>query len=358
MRTSIFCSTAPIGKGHGGGIVSYYEVMALNETTTLVKVLCPKVNNLELDNIQLINLNGHYEDNPFMYDYLTSLKVPHDIDIDVAFFNGAPFSSTVRAINPGRVIVDVPAHNLGLSIEEFERQVGEYPFKHMVDPFLWQLYTDFIVNADVIICPSKMSAEYVKQNPGTRAEVVVIPHGCDLPEVKPLPSDFKVGYLGAIGPDKGLIYLLKAWAGLMYKDSELLLKASLADMSNMSMMSLFQKGQKVNVLGWVENTSDDFFNKISVYIQPSVTEGFGIPCLEAMAHGRPVIVSEGAGVSELVKDGVEGYVVPIRSPSSIADRIDYLRSHPNKVVEMGKKARLKAEQYTWGTTLKILKGVI
>lgn len=347
MQSSIFCSTAPIGKGHGGGIVSYHEVMALKETTNLVKILCPKSEELGVPT-EIINLNGQYPDNPFMWDYLSSIRASH---ADIAFFNGAPFSSTVRAINPGKVIVDIPAHNLELSIEEFERQIGEYPFKHMQDPFLWELYTDFIRNADIVVCPSKMSAEYVKKNPGINGRAVVIPHGCDLPEVTPIPSEFRVGYLGATGPDKGVTYLLKAWAGLMYRDSELVLRTDLVD------TSIFTKNQRIKRLDYIENISD-FYNQISVYVQPSVTEGFGIPCLEAMSHGRPVIVTEGAGVSELVKDGVEGYVVPIRNPGAIADRIDYLKTHPNKIVEMSKKVRLKAEQYAWDRAKKSFKDVI
>jgi len=344
MKTSVFCTTAPIGKGHGGGIVSYYECQALKEVSDLIQVVCPKSEDLGVP-VETISLNDRYSDNPFMWDYLTSLKVKH---ADIAFFNGAPFSSTARAVNPSKLIVDVPAHNLELSIEEWERWQGKYPFKHMTDPFLWSLYTDFIVNADVVICPSKMSADYVKQNPGTKAKVVVIPHGTELPdEVKPLPEQFKVGYLGATGTDKGTIYLLKAWAGLMYKDSELLLAGD--GWSQNTLYDLFHKEQRVKLLGRVENVSD-FYNSISVYCQPSVTEGFGIPCLEAMAHGRAVIVSEGAGVSELIKDGVEGFVVPIRDAGAIADRVDWLKRRPEKVKEMGQKARLKAESHTWSKT--------
>ncbi len=74
MRTSIFCSTAPIGKGHGGGVVSYYEVIALKETTDLIKVLCPKAEELGVPT-GILSLNGQYLDNPYMWDYLSSLGV-------------------------------------------------------------------------------------------------------------------------------------------------------------------------------------------------------------------------------------------------------------------------------------------
>lgn len=351
MKTSIFCSTAPIGKGHGGGVVSYYERLALQDVTKLVRTIAP-CTTPEVKDCKVIDLGGHYPNNPFMTDYLYSLSATH---ADIAFFNGAPFGSTVKAINPSKVIVDCPAHDLELSIEEHEKQLGKYPYEHMTDPFLWQLYTDFIRNADVVICPSKMSAEHVKKNPGTKAKVVVIPHGVDLPEqVIEIKDEFIVGYLGAIGPDKGLRYLLMAWAGLMYKDAELLLRT---DPIPAEWASIFTKGQKLDRVERMDSLGD-FYNEISVYVQPSVTEGFGIPVLEAMAHGRPVIVTEGAGVSELVQDGVEGFVVPIRNPAVIADKIDYLKQNRDKMVEMGQAARKKAEQYPWNKVVESLKGVI
>ncbi|GAH08266.1 unnamed protein product, partial [marine sediment metagenome] len=266
----VFCTTAPIGKGHGGGIVSYYECQALKEISELIQVVCPISEDMGVP-VETISLNDRYHDNPFMWDYVTSLKVKH---ADIAFFNGGPFSSSTRAINPSLVVVDVPAHNLEVSVEEHQNLIGVYPYRQLIDQPLRDWYFDYMVNADLIICPSKMSADYVKRYPGTKAKVVVVPHGTDLPgEAKPLPEQFKVGYLGATGPDKGTIYLLKAWAGLMYKDSELLLAG--AEWRENRISSLFQRGQRVNILGRVESISD-FYNSISVYCQPSVTEGFGL----------------------------------------------------------------------------------
>ncbi|MBA7653880.1 Sucrose synthase [subsurface metagenome] len=100
------------------------------------------------------------------------------------------------------------------------------------------------------------------------------------------------------------------------------------------------------MLGRVPNVSD-VYNACSVYVQPSVVEGFGIEVLEAMAHGRPVIASEGAGASDLVDDSI-GFVVPIRSPEAIAERLNLLKSMPHYgLMQMGQRARRKAKNYTW-----------
>lgn len=337
---SLFATTAPIGPGHGGGMVSYVECLALKETTELVQVLCPEYKGESRLPIKTLSLNGNYPDNPFMWDYLTANNVKTPVDI--AFFNGAPYTITSKVVRGAKIIVDVPAHDLELSIEEFGRLGIEYPFVHMTDPFLWNLYTQFIREADLIICPSKKSADYVKRNPGTKAKVEVIPYGADIPvEVKSIPVEFKVGYLGAVGPDKGLVYLLKAWAGLMLNDSELLL----GGMDSVPLGDMLSR-TNYRCLGRVEDPAE-FYSQCSVFVQPSVTESFGIPTLEAMACSRPVIVTEGAGVSELVKDGAEGFVVPIRDAGAIADRIQWLKDRPEKIAQMGQKAQLKAEKYPW-----------
>ena len=100
-----------------------------------------------------------------------------------------------------------------------------------------------------------------------------------------------------------------------------------------------------HVLG--ETILADFYKQISVYIQPSVIEGFGITPLEAMAFYRPVIVAEGAGVSELITDGKDGFVVPSRDIKAIEDKLTFFKENPNEIDRMGRNARKTAEKYTW-----------
>ena len=101
-----------------------------------------------------------------------------------------------------------------------------------------------------------------------------------------------------------------------------------------------------SLMGFVASPSD-LYNRCWVYVQPSVCEAYGLEVPEAMAHGRPVIVSQGAGACELVEEGVEGFVVPMRSPDAIAEKIDWLKQHPDRCKEMGAKARARAVYYTW-----------
>jgi len=79
----------------------------------------------------------------------------------------------------------------------------------------------------------------------------------------------------------------------------------------------------------------------------SVNEGFGITALEAMAHGRPVIVAEGAGSHDVVRNGVDGFIVPVRDPDAIAEKIDWFKDNPDKLREMGKEAQKTARKYSW-----------
>jgi glycosyltransferase involved in cell wall biosynthesis len=84
-----------------------------------------------------------------------------------------------------------------------------------------------------------------------------------------------------------------------------------------------------------------------VYVLPSIVEGFPMTALEAMASGLPVIVSEHTFGSDVITDGVDGYIVPIRDSEAIADRLRYLHDHPSERQRIGAAARRRAEHFSW-----------
>jgi glycosyltransferase involved in cell wall biosynthesis len=337
---NLFCTADRIGAETGGGIVTRKELDALIEFSQEgVQV----VDQLLLD-------NPHYRlpRSPYVQDYvadswiLSLLSQP----IHLAHFYSGAFSKTIwRLKNAGvKVTQTVAAHDVNLSMEEFQKLGIPFDFPHLTIRDLWLTYIEGQVMADKVICPSKASKQIVERY-GVR-DAVVIPHGVVPPDgPMPMPNTFNVGYLGQVGPDKGLIYLLEAWTKLNLTGHRLLIAGrdgpQLAPIWN----NLGHKGE-VEFMGWVEKPVQ-LYGRCSVYVQPSVTEGFGIEVLEAMSHGRPVIVSEGAGAADVVREGIDGYIVPKRDPYAIADRILYLKDHPELMVNMGLEARERAMQYTW-----------
>ena len=332
---SVYITADSIGIETGGGVVTRNELEALRSVSEVGMVLSREKIAPEL---------FRQPDSPFLYDYF-ALQQIKDQHFDLAHFYSWTFTQTVSWLKSRgtKVTYTVPAHDRKTTVEEFERLGLEYPFPHIKDDYIWDIYSEGYRLADVVIAPSKRSAEFLKSE-GCK-NVVVIPHGTNLPkEVKPVPERFDVGYLGAVGPDKGLIYLIQAWRMLNYSDSNLILAGGGTETLEPFIRNIAGEGY-FTILGRVASPSD-LYNACSVYVQPSVCEGFGIEVLEAMAHSRPVIAAEGAGASDLVDDSV-GFVVPIRDPGAIAEKIDWFKKHRERIPEMGERARRKARNYTW-----------
>jgi alpha-maltose-1-phosphate synthase len=84
-----------------------------------------------------------------------------------------------------------------------------------------------------------------------------------------------------------------------------------------------------------------------VLVLPSLGEGFGMVVTEALACGLPVIVTPNVGASDLVRDGQEGFVVPVCSAESIAGRLEALHRDRNLLAAMSRKAQQTAAENSW-----------
>jgi len=94
------------------------------------------------------------------------------------------------------------------------------------------------------------------------------------------------------------------------------------------------------VIGPVSRESVRFhYEWADIYLQPSVQEGISNAVLEAQSMQVPVIVSDAGALSEAVEDGVTGFVVPMRNPRALADKIKLLADDPALRLQMGKSGR-------------------
>jgi UDP-glucose:(heptosyl)LPS alpha-1,3-glucosyltransferase len=93
---------------------------------------------------------------------------------------------------------------------------------------------------------------------------------------------------------------------------------------------------------------ESYYAAADMYAGPSLEDSFGMPPLEAMASGLPVIVSRQAGVSELVTHGVDGFVLEDPTDSrQLAELIRRIYENANLRRELGARAEVTARQYAW-----------
>jgi len=87
-----------------------------------------------------------------------------------------------------------------------------------------------------------------------------------------------------------------------------------------------------------------YYAASDVVVVPSLQEGWGLVVTEAMATGKPVIGTKVGGILDQIIDGYNGFLVPPRDPEAIAQKILHLSENPEKIKEMGKRARQLAEE--------------
>jgi glycosyltransferase involved in cell wall biosynthesis len=335
---NLYITADKIGTATGGGLVTHHESEALRELGPCEvwgreRLEGPGPDPWKWDNAANYRLLVHRKEEwP---------KLTH--------FYAGTFRDTIDTLQShgGKITYTAAAHDVAASREEHTKLGLPYDYPHITDSALWQRYVGGYLAADVLIVPSQHSRS-VMQGFGYDGRVEVIPHGVTLPgsPVLPLPQRFTVGYLGAIGPDKGLIYLLQAWKRLGYRDA--VLKIAGRDSTSPFVVALVNHfgGGNIQLCGWQENVSD-FYNSLSLYVQPSVTEGFGIEVLEAMAHGRPVVCSQGAGAVDTVP--ILGGICSARDADIIAYQIDnhYQQERWTQEALKNNVWREAVEQFTW-----------
>ena len=105
------------------------------------------------------------------------------------------------------------------------------------------------------------------------------------------------------------------------------------------------------VVGFVPHDElQHLYARAAVVACPSRREGFGVACLEAMAHARPVVATDVGGLRDLVVDGATGLVVPPRDPAALRHALERLLGDAALRRRLGAAGRERARQhFSWET---------
>jgi len=88
----------------------------------------------------------------------------------------------------------------------------------------------------------------------------------------------------------------------------------------------------------------ELLSEFDVFVLPSVSEGFPLVALEAMAAARPNVLTRSGGPQEIVDEGLTGYLVPPADPDALAERICELLNSPERARTFARNARAKVER--------------
>jgi glycosyltransferase involved in cell wall biosynthesis len=99
-----------------------------------------------------------------------------------------------------------------------------------------------------------------------------------------------------------------------------------------------------------------------VLVLPSLSEAFGLVITEALSCGLPVITTPNSGGPEVITDGENGFIVPVRSSEAIAERLEVLHCDRKRLREMSAAAFQRADEHSWSNyrarISHIMRGII
>jgi len=202
--------------------------------------------------------------------------------------------------------------------------------------------------ADTVIVASSFTRQTIQAAPRCPSRVHVIPYGAPA-EIAPQDerrsgAKLRVFFAGSLGQRKGLSYLLKA-VDLVRAGVELTLLGTKVSEDCAPLNEALARHRWIRTLPHTEVLRE--MARHDVFVFPSLFEGFGLVLLEAMAQGLPVIATPHTAAPDLIQDGREGFLVPIRSSEAIAEKLDLLASDSALLSAMKIAARATALRCTW-----------
>ncbi|WP_261556531.1 glycosyltransferase family 4 protein [Frankia tisae] len=161
----------------------------------------------------------------------------------------------------------------------------------------------------------------------------------------------RVLWLGQVVLRKGIPYLLEA--ARMLPEAQF----TVAGRIGVDRARLAEAPSNVTVLGQVSRDQAlHLLREADVFVLPTLSDGFALTQLEAMAHGLPVITTDRCG--EVVTDGSNGFLVPVRDISALAAAISALDADRQLLAALSAEALRTSRTFTFHRYLRTLEGAV
>jgi glycosyltransferase involved in cell wall biosynthesis len=216
--------------------------------------------------------------------------------------------------------------------------------------------------ARIIAVSAPVRGDILRYDGVDPSKVIVIPNGVepgrfDLPltrvearERLGIPADhFLIGTVGRLEEQKGLQYLVDAVRILREGGKKAFLLVAGSGREEARLREQAIRGGIEDAVFFLGARTDvpELYRAMDVFALSSLWEGGPITLLEAMASGLPVVATPVGFVPEVVRDGVNGFLVPARDPAALANVLWRVREDPAMAEAAGREGRVTVrERYT------------
>ncbi len=275
----------------------------------------------------------------------------------------------------------VPPFSIGKTVVSiFDLAHERYPnFFHPWEAKRSQVLVRWSANrADHIVTVSHFSARDLVEIYGVKPEKITVTHLAAAENFRPMDrcsckqflaekyglTDSFILYTGRLQARKNLVRLVEAFGQLKKRGvSEKLLLVGKPDWQATQIVQAVERlglKSEVKFLGYVpQNDLATFFNGASLFVYPSIFEGFGLPVVESMACGTPTITSFGSSLEEIAGDAA--ILVDPLSISSIVDAMAKVLASTSVREQLARKGLARSAQFSYRTaaeqTLRVYENV-
>jgi phosphatidylinositol alpha-mannosyltransferase len=188
----------------------------------------------------------------------------------------------------------------------------------------------------------------------------IVPNGCDVETfaraapAEHLPPGRRLLWVGRLDPQKGFPVAVEAFAELAPEFEDLILVVAGDGRDRDAVARLRPDVQaRVVMLGSVPHERLPRYHAAAhVFVAPALgQESFGMVLVEAMAAGLPVVASDIAGYREVLRDDMEGILVPPGRPQLLASGIRRVLTDPVLAERLGREGSARAERYRWSVVV-------
>ena len=309
-------------------------------------------NKLYRGSIDTMASGGDIIDRYLRYPYLVKKRVKKG---NVKHMPSHEFAYLFKFVKLEKVIITVP-HLIPYVVSGFDSESS----------FFWRLNVREMKKANRIITLSNFSKNEIVKHAGyPEAKIAVIYYGVDHERFKPAPRDEKlmseyklpvdeklILYVGSEHPRKNVPTLIKAFSKLKkVKEGVKLVKVGSAAWKNEReklLRLIYELGLESEVLflNYVpEEDLPKLYNAADLFVLPSLYEGFGVPLLEAMASGTPVVASNSSSIPEVVGDA--GVMVDPNDVDGLAEAMYKVLTSSGLSQKMIQRGLRRAKLFTW-----------